>query len=193
MVLTFRNTGGQSTWGKYSVIFPPPTAVTINSVTTSASPFTYPNTSADLTGKTTVNGVTYTVYTFNTISTTTTYTVNYTCTLPTTIYTLAVGGGGAGQTAGGGGGGVVMLPVSIPAGTSTINVSVGGGGAGGEIGQEVGVDRMPGEFIDRDGVAVRRIVGRAAVHRGRQGEGLLQHARRQQIPRLAAGPCAVGG
>jgi len=111
----------------------PPAPVTINSVTSSASPFTYPVTAADVKGTSTTNGINYNVYSFTTVSTTTSYTVNYSCLNATTIYVLAVGGGGGGgsQCGGGGGaGGVVMMPVNIPAGSSTIVVNVGAGGNG---------------------------------------------------------------
>ena len=107
-----------------------PAPVTINSVTASASPNTYPFTAADVNGTSTTNGVNYKVYSFTSVSTTTTYTVNYSCSSATTIYVLAVGGGGCGGLyagSGGGAGGVVMMPLQIPAGTNTISISIGAG------------------------------------------------------------------
>ena len=95
-----------------------------------------------ISGTSTTNGITYNVYSFQpgtailppaASSSQATYTINYTCTLATTIYVLAVGGGGPGNSNGGGGGGaggVVMKPVTIPAGTNTINISVAAGAVG---------------------------------------------------------------
>uniref|UniRef100_A0A6C0HS77 Fibronectin type-III domain-containing protein n=1 Tax=viral metagenome TaxID=1070528 RepID=A0A6C0HS77_9ZZZZ len=81
------------------------------------------------------NGVSYNVY-FFTSSTitplTTTYTLNYNCNSFNYCYVFAVGGGGSGSSyagAGGGGGGVVMMPVTLPSGSTTITASVGSGGA----------------------------------------------------------------
>ena len=92
-------------------------------------------------GTSVTNGVTYNVYSFQPpnlapSSTTSqyTYTVNYSCTTSTQIYVLAVGGGGGGSGTvggGGGGGGVVMNPVTLPAGASSITVAVGAGGIAG--------------------------------------------------------------
>ena len=109
-------------------LFPAP--VTINSVVASAG--VYPYTAADVKGTSTTNGINYNVYSFASVSTTTNYTVNYTCNSATTIYVLAVGGGGSGSSSAGGGGGaggVVMNPISLPAGSSSITISVGAGGA----------------------------------------------------------------
>lgn len=96
-----------------------------------------------ISGTSTTNGITYNVYSFQpgtsilppaATSSQATYTINYTCALATTIYVLAVGGGAGGNSGGGGGGGaggVVMTPISIPIGTSTITLAVGSGGASG--------------------------------------------------------------
>ena len=113
-----------------------PAPVTIGSVTTSASPYTYPYTAADVKGTSITNGINYNVYSFASVSATTTYTVNYSCTSATVIYVLAVGGGGGGAIAGGGGGagGVVMTPINIPSGSNTISISVGAGGIGATTG-----------------------------------------------------------
>ena len=130
MPFVLGSSGNKNIWGfannitKYNTL-PISSPVTITSITNFQS--------TDVSGVTTVNGIQYNVYAFNTISTTTTYTVNYTCGADTTIYVLAVGGGGSGgrfNGAGGGAGGVVMNPVSLPKGTSqTITVAVGAGGA----------------------------------------------------------------
>ena len=112
-------------------LIPPP--VTINSVVASASPYTYTVTAYDVSGISITNGVNYKVLSFTSISTTTTYTVNYSCANATTIYVLAVGGGGGGAvgTGGGGcGGGVVMLPINLPSGSSSIVINVGNYGPG---------------------------------------------------------------
>ena len=66
-----------------------PAPVTIGSVVASAG--AYPYTAADVKGTSTTNGVNYNVYSFASVSTTTTYTVNYSCTSATVIYVLAVG------------------------------------------------------------------------------------------------------
>ena len=116
----------------YNPIIP---SMTINSVSTSASPYSYPVTAADVYGSTTTNGVNYNVYSFTSVSTTTSYTMNYSCASASIIYVLAVGGGGGGGSyvgSGGGAGGVVMLPVTVPPGnnqTITINVGTGGNNA----------------------------------------------------------------
>lgn len=126
----FRTNQGKSYTADTYFIFGRP--LTINSVATSASPYTYPVTAADVKGTSTTNGINYNVYSFTSVSTTTTYTVNYTCANATTIYVLAVGGGGSGSSSGGGGGGaggVVMNPILLPAGSSSITISVGAGGA----------------------------------------------------------------
>ena len=113
----------------YNPIIP---SIAINSVTASASPFTYPVTAADAYGATTTNGTNYNVYSFTSVSTTTSYTMNYSCATASTIYVLAVGGGGGGGSyvgSGGGAGGVVMLPVTVPPGTNqTITINVGTAG-----------------------------------------------------------------
>ena len=87
-----------------------------------------------ITGVATTNDVSYNVYALTSSSTgATTHTISYTCNTPTLCYVLAVGGGGGGSSyAGGGGGadGVVMMPVTLPVGTSTISVSVGNYGVG---------------------------------------------------------------
>ena len=96
----------------------------------------YPGTSNvnGIAGTAITNGVTYNVYTFMNSTTSTSYTITYTCVSQTTIYVLAVGGGGQGSSGGGGGGGgggVVMIPVTLPAGVNqTITVSVGAGAPG---------------------------------------------------------------
>ena len=110
-----------------------PAPVTINSVVASASPFTYPYTAADVKGTSTTNGINYKVYSFTSVSSTTSYTVNYSCNSATTIYVLAVGGGGGGAVGVGGGGcggGVVMLPINLPSGSSSIVINVGNYGPG---------------------------------------------------------------
>ena len=86
--------------------------------------------STDLSGVSTTNAINYNVYCF--MNTGTNYTINYTCYKASYIYVLAVGGGGGGAGNGGGGGGaggVVMMPVYLPVGQSTININVGAGGA----------------------------------------------------------------
>jgi hypothetical protein len=105
-------------------LMPPSAPVTISSVANFPS-------GVDVTGTSVTNGITYNVYSFRTTGTS--YTVNYSCPSPTTIYVLAVGGGGAGSNwtgGGGGGGGVVMIPVTLPVDSNTINISVGAGGLG---------------------------------------------------------------
>jgi hypothetical protein len=104
-------------------------AVVINGVTAGANVYQ--------TGNAITDGVTYNVYAFttgvNTTSSTVSYTINYTCNQSTLCYVMAVGGGGGGggvNGGGGGAGGVVMNPVTLPVGTSTITVAVGNGGAG---------------------------------------------------------------
>jgi len=87
--------------------------------------------SSDVSGIAITGSATYNVYAFKTTGVS--YTVNYSTTVPTLIYVLAVGGGGGGGSfgsGGAGGGGVAMVPVSIPPGNSTITVSVGVGGTG---------------------------------------------------------------
>ena len=49
-----------------------PAPVTIGSVTTSASPYTYPYTAADVKGTSITNGINYNVYSFASVSATTT-------------------------------------------------------------------------------------------------------------------------
>ena len=86
---------------------------------------------SDISGTVVSGGTTYRIYAL--LSTSTTYTINYNATNSTQAFVLAVGGGGAGSNwtgGGGGGGGVVMMPVTIPAGQSTITVNVGAGGTG---------------------------------------------------------------
>ena len=129
----FRTNQGKAYTADTYFIFGKPAPVTINSVVASASPFIYPVTTADVSGTSITNGINYKVLSFASVSTTTSYTVNYTCASATTIYVLAVGGGGSGGyggAGGGGGGGVVMNPISIPSGSGTINISVGAGGSG---------------------------------------------------------------
>ena len=132
MPIVFRSYAGTYQTGSSNFFYGMPAPVTINSVVASASPFTYPFTAADVSGTSITNGVNYNVYSFTSVSTTTSYTVNYTCNNATTIYVLAVGGGGGGGSyvgAGGGGGGVVMLPVTVPPGTNqTITINVGTAG-----------------------------------------------------------------
>jgi len=99
--------------------------VTISSIT---YPLNLPSTL--LSGTSVTNGITYYNYAFLGVGLS--YAVNYTCTAATRIYVLAVGGGGSGSSSaggGGGGGGVVMNPVTLPAGSGTITVTVGAGGA----------------------------------------------------------------
>ena len=87
--------------------------------------------SGDVYGNVVSNGVTYNVYALKTPNTA--YTFQYSSRVATQIFVLAVAGGGAGSNwtgGGGGGGGVIMTPISMPSGSSTINVSVGAGGAG---------------------------------------------------------------
>ena len=134
MPLTYKRTTSGYAIASYNFLFPPIlTPVAINSITTSASPYAYPFTAADVYGTSITNGINYNVYSFCSIASATTYTINYSCPSTTTIYVLAVGGGGGGGSfngAGGGAGGVVMSPVVLPAGSSqTITVSVGTGGA----------------------------------------------------------------
>ena len=129
----FRTNQGKLQYSNTYYLLGTPPPVTINSVVASASPYTYPVTAADVSGTSITNGINYKVLSFASVSTTTTYTVNYTCASATTIYVLAVGGGGSGGyggAGGGGGGGVVMNPISIPSGSGTINISVGAGGSG---------------------------------------------------------------
>ena len=129
----FRTNQGKAYTADTYFIFGKPSPVTINSVVASATPYTYPVTTADVSGTSITNGVNYKVLSFASVSTTTSYTINYTCNNATTIYVLAVGGGAGGNWGAGGGGGaggVVMMPVTIPAGSSTIVVNVGAGGAG---------------------------------------------------------------
>lgn len=81
----------------------------------------------------------YTVYTF-TSTLTNYYTISYTASTPITLNILAVGGGGGGGDYGGAGvgaGGVQFASVIIPAGSSTINITVGSGGAGGSGGSGI--------------------------------------------------------
>ena len=111
---------------------------TSNTTTVASNPFTITPAitgwlSTDVSGTSTTNGIPYKVFAFR--STGITYTLTYTCTVPSYMYVLAVGGGGAGggYSAGGGGGagGVVMMPILLPTGTNnTITVSVGAGGTG---------------------------------------------------------------
>ena len=130
----FRTNQGKLQYSNTYYLLGTPPPVTINSVVASASPYTYPVTAADVSGTSITNGINYKVLSFASVSTTTTYTVNYTCASATTIYVLAVGGGGGSGTyygGGGGGGGVVMMPILLPSNggaNSTITVSVGAGG-----------------------------------------------------------------
>ena len=132
MPIVFRSYAGTYQTGSSNFFYGMPAPVTINSVVASATPYTYPYTASDVKGTSITNGINYNVYSFTSVSATTSYTVNYSCSSATTIYVLAVGGGGAGGggTGGGGGaGGVVMMPISLLAGTSTININIGSGGA----------------------------------------------------------------
>ena len=99
--------------------------IAVNSVT-----FTSPYNKL-VSGTSTYNGQTYNVYAFT--QTGGSYTLNYSCSMASQVYVLAVGGGGGGGSgggAGGGGGGVVMKSVALPAGfNQTVTVSVGAGGA----------------------------------------------------------------
>ena len=108
--------------------------VVINSITyQSATVSTYSGALGSGNGIVTGTASTYNVYAFGNISTAGTYVINYTCNTACTIYVLAVGGGGGGTKyngGGGGGGGVTMLPVTLPIGTGTVNISVGAGGSG---------------------------------------------------------------
>ena len=73
------------------------------------------NSSSDVSGMSTTNGINYQVYAFKTTGTT--YTLTYSSGAASNVYVLAVGGGGGGSTAGGAGGGaggVVMMPVVLP-------------------------------------------------------------------------------
>jgi len=130
----FRTNQGKAYTADTYFIFGKPAPVTINSVVASASPNKYPVTVADVSGTSITNGINYNVLSFASVSTTTSYTVNYTCNSATTIYVLAVGGGGGGGTwlgGGGGAGGVVMMPIYLQSGTNqTISISVGAGGSG---------------------------------------------------------------
>ena len=107
-----------------NILFTPPT------ITASSTPgYTYSI------GTGVTNGVSYNVYFFTTSTITpltTTYTLNYNCNSSNYCYVFAVGGGGSGSSyagGGGGGGGVVMIPVTLPSGSTTITASVGSGGA----------------------------------------------------------------
>ena len=107
----FRTNQGKLQYSNTYYLLGTPPPVTINSVVASASPYTYPVTAADVSGTSITNGINYKVLSFASVSTTTTYTVNYTCASATTIYVLAVGGGGSGgyggaNTGSGGGGGI---------------------------------------------------------------------------------------
>ena len=129
----FRTNQGKMQYSNTYYLLGNPSPVTINSIVASASPYIYPVTSADVSGTSITNGINYNVFSFASVSTTTSYTINYSCAFATTIYVLAVGGGGAGGTYGGGGGagGVVMMPVYLQAGTAqTISINIGAGGAG---------------------------------------------------------------
>lgn len=107
MVLTFRNTEGQSTWGKYSVIFP--TYATFTGYTS-----------------TTTNGA-YTLISYTQTPPSNAITINGNITL----YVLLVGGGGEGgfdNGGGGGGGGVLQNVFSNLSYPDTVNITVGAGG-----------------------------------------------------------------
>lgn len=92
-------------------------------------------------GTANTNGTDYIVYLFTTSIntpvtadfTTDTYKIDYSCATSNLCYVFAVGGGGAGSPNGGGGGGaggVVMMPVTLPIGSTSITISVGNGGTG---------------------------------------------------------------
>ncbi len=135
-------------YGNSNLILPPSLSpVTISSVTAGTGVL-----SDIVNGTSTTNGITYNVYAFKppslAPSATTSqlsYTVNYSCANATIIYVLAVGGGGGGGSAsfngdaGGGAGGVVMTPVYLPAGSSSITVSIGAGGTVGYTGSRSNV------------------------------------------------------
>lgn len=95
--------------------------------------------SGDVYGNVVSNGVTYAVYALKTPNTA--YTFQYSSRAATQIFVLAVAGGGAGSNwtgGGGGGGGVIMTPITMPSGSSTVNVSVGAGGAGPTVNNGLG-------------------------------------------------------
>jgi hypothetical protein len=159
MPLVFRNSGTHYQRASYSFLFPNYSPVTINSVAagSTGTGLIAGVVASDVSNGTAVtNGITYSVYSFQpgtgrlpaaSSSSQATYTIDYSCTNATTIYVLAVGGGAAGNSNGGGGGGaggVVMTPVSLPSGSSTINVYVGAGGTGststGAIGSNTNVN-----------------------------------------------------
>ena len=140
----FRTNQGKSYTAHTNYIFPSP--VTINSVVSGSTGtgLIAGVVASDVSNGTAVtNGITYNVYSFqpgtgrlpaSSTSSQATYTINYSCLNATTIYVLAVGGGGGGTAwggAGGGAGGVVMNPVYLPAGSSSITISVGAGGMAG--------------------------------------------------------------
>ena len=132
MPIVFRSYAGTYQTGSSNFFYGMTAPVTINSVVASASPYAYPYTVADVSGTSITNGVNYKVLSFTSVSTTTSYTMNYSCATASTIYVLAVGGGGGGGSyvgAGGGAGGVVMLPVTVPPGTNqTVTINVGTAG-----------------------------------------------------------------
>jgi hypothetical protein len=134
----FYNYKGQLLIGGSTVVnatmnYVPPNAFNVNSITFNAASVT-PSTTG-LNGSSAFinannNAATHNVYAFGATSDIGTYTINYTAGSPTTINILAVGGGGTcafNNGGGGGGGGVVMQQVTLPAGISTIIVSVGAG------------------------------------------------------------------
>ena len=84
----------------------------------------------------TVNSISYNVFSFQppslAVSTTASYTINYSGG-SSTIFVLAVGGGAGGSSwngGGGGAGGVVIQPYTLSSGSNTFTVVVGGGGQG---------------------------------------------------------------
>lgn len=82
-----------------------------------------------ITGTATSNSQTYSVHAFGLSQYQ--YKVNYTCSVPTTMYILCVGGGGGGSVGGGGAGGMFCGTRTIPVGSDTITINVGAGGTGG--------------------------------------------------------------
>ena len=92
-------------------------------------------------GRAKTNGTDYIIYLFTSSTNTPaianpdtdTYNIQYSCATSCLCYVFAVGGGGAGSPNGGGGGGaggIVMMPVLLPSGATTITISVGNGGTG---------------------------------------------------------------
>ena len=139
----FRTNQGKSYTANTYFIFGKPAPVTINSVVSGSTGtgLIAGVVASDVSNGTAVtNGINYNVYSFqpgtgrlpaSSTSSQATYTINYSCVSATTIYVLAVGGGGGGTAwggAGGGAGGVVMNPVYLQAGSSSITISVGAGG-----------------------------------------------------------------